>query len=150
MSVICQLIGSPFVSCYLTQPEVKKNENIMHKYYFNRWIHGFYQKKKKKKKKKTTTTTSSTVYLIKESDAVLEWGYYVDRNPAELKFIAWKVFVKALRRYKEMIVECDGTVSFHPSGSICQQSREEGTSYCYCKECHFKGLYDISVRSHLF
>ena len=92
----------------------------MYKYYFNRWIHSVY-----KKKTTTTTTTTSTVHLIKESDAVLEWGYYVDRNPAGLKFIAWKVFVKALRRYKEMIVECDGTVSFHPSLPAAYVNRVE-------------------------
>ena len=61
-----------------------------------------------------TKKPPSTVYVKKGSNAVLKWEYNVDRNPAELKFITWKVLVKALRKYKEMIVEDDGIVSPHP------------------------------------
>ena len=57
-----------------------------------------------------------TVYVMRGSDAVLQWEYYVDQKPAELKFITWKVFFTALKSYKEMILEfADGRVVFHPS-----------------------------------
>ena len=62
------------------------------------------------KKKKT-----SKVYVKKGSNAVLKWEYYVDRNPAKLKFITWKVYFKALRRYRGIILEDDGIVFLHPS-----------------------------------